>query len=368
MTTVILPDQETLDRRDALAERLFNASVEAMDLASVLLGDRLGYYRALVELGEATSASLAQHLGANERYTREWLEQQAITGILDVEDTGDAATRRYTLPDGHATALLDDDSLAYAMPMVRMMSGVFRILPDLADAYRNGGGVPFADFGEEIRAGIGAMNRVMFDQFLASDWIPAVPDIHARLTDASRPARVADVGCGTGWSSIALAKGYPAIHVEGIDIDAASIADAVANAAVSGVSHQVSFHHGDASDPELAGRFDLACAFECIHDMARPVDALRAMRKLVGPGGTVLIADERVADTFGAIGDFTERFMYGFSILHCLTVAMADGAEEGTGTVFRADTMRAYAEAAGYQDVEILPIENDFWRFYRLTA
>ena len=136
----------------------------------------------------------------------------------------------------------------------------------------------------------------MFNQFLAGEWIPAMPDIHARLMDARRPARVVDIGCGTGWSSIALAKGFPAIHVDGIDIDAASIADAVANAAMARVSDRVTFHHGDASHPDLAGRYDLACAFECLHDMACPVDALRAMRGLVGTGGTVLIADERVAD------------------------------------------------------------------------
>jgi SAM-dependent methyltransferase len=195
-----------------------------------------------------------------------------------------------------------------------------------------------------------------------------MPDVHARLVDTVNPARVADVGCGTGWSSIALAKGYPAIHVDGIDLDAASIAKATANAAAHGVSDRVRFHYGDAGHPDFAGKYDLACAFECVHDMADPVSALRAMRGLVGEGGTVLIADEHVADEFTAPGDTVERLMYGFSVLHCLTVAMADGAEEGTGTVLRAGTLRAYAEAAGFQEVEILPIENDLWRFYRLTA
>ena len=355
-------------QRDDLAERVFNATLESFDLAAMYLGDQLGYYRGLVELGGATSTGLAAHVGANERYTREWLEQQAVTGILDVEDTGDAATRRYSLPDGHATALLDDDSLSYVMPFAKMVAGISSVLPALVDAYRNGGGVPYADFGAGIRSGIGDGNRVMFNQFLAGEWIPAMPDIHASLMDTRRTARVADVGCGTGWSSIALAKGFPAIHVDGIDIDAASVADAVANAAVARVSDRVTFHHGDASHPGLAGRYDLVCMFECLHDMAYPVDALKAMRRLAGPGGTVLIADEHVADTFTAPGDPVERLMYGFSVLHCLTVAMADGAEEGTGTVFRTDTLRAYAKEAGFQEVEVLPIENDLWRFYRLTA
>ena len=355
-------------RRDALVERIFTATVEAMDLASVYLGDRLGYYRALADLESATPAGLATHLGLDERYTREWLEQQAVTGILDVQDSGDAATRRYSLPDGHREVLTDAHSLSYVAPFARQFFGATSVLPALLDAYRNGGGVSFADYGPDMREGIADGNRPMFLNLLATHWIPAMPDIHARLSDTAHPARVADVGSGSGWSSIALARGFPAIRVDGIDLDAASIAEATANATAQGVSDRVTFHYGDAGQPGFAGKYDLACAFECVHDMADPVAALRAMRGLVGEGGTVLIADERVADEFTAPGDLVERLMYGFSVLHCLSVAMADGAEEGTGTVLRADTLRRYATAAGFTAVEILPIENDLWRFYRLTA
>ena len=366
MTTVINPDQETINRRDALAERLFNASVEGW--TRIRLPWRpAGYYRALVELGEATSASLATHLGVNERYTREWLEQQAITGILDVDDTGDATSRRYTLPDGHATALLDDDSLAYSLPMVRMMTGVFRILPALADAYRNGGGVAFADFGEEDRDGIGAMTASCSTSSSLASGSP-----RCRISTPASSTR----GVRPAWRTLGAVPAGPASRWRRGSRRSTSRASTLTRLRSRtpsprcgvGVSDRVGFHHGDASDPELAGRFDLACAFECLHDMARPVDALRAMRQLVGPGGTVLIADERVADEFGAIGDFTERFMYGFSVLHCLTVAMADGAEEGTGTVFRTRHAPRLRQRGRLPGRPVLPIENDFWRFYRLTA
>jgi Methyltransferase domain len=130
----------------------------------------------------------------------------------------------------------------------------------------------------------------------------------------------------------------------------------------------VTFQVRDAGDPDLAGRYDLAFAFECIHDMANPVATLRAMRRLLGDGGTILIADERVADQFTAPSDDVERLMYGFSILHCLPVGMVDQPSVGTGTVIRQSTMRGYAEAAGCRAVEVLPIEHDFFRFYRLTA
>ena len=356
------------ERAEALANSLLSASVATMEVFAVYLGDRLGYYDALARDGAATSTELAARTGTNERYTREWLEQQAMAGVLDVDDTGDPFTRRFSLPPGHDEVLTDRDSLSYMSPVLRLTVGTTLPLQALLDAYRTGGGVPYPDYGADTREGIADMNRVMFINQLASEWIPALPDIQARLQDAKRPARVADFGCGTGWSSIAIAQGFPNARVDGLDVDDASIEKARANAAALGLGDRVTFQVRDAGDPALAGKYDLACAFECIHDMHNPVEALRAMRSLVGEGGTVLIADERVADQFEANGDEIERLMYGFSVLHCLPVGMADTPSAATGTVMRTDTLRAYAAEAGYRSVEVLPIENIFWRFYRLTA
>ena len=194
-----------------------------------------------------------------------------------------------------------------------------------------------------------------------------MPDVHARL-QADPPARVADIGMGQGWSSIAIARGYPTVHVDGFDLDAASVTAAQANAAAAGVADRVTFQVRDAGDPSLAGQYDFALAIECIHDMANPVAVLGAMRRLVGQGGTVLVVDEKVADRFTAPGDDVERFMYGFSIFHCLPVGLVEQPSAGTGTVMRESTMRRYAEDAGFQQVETLPIAHDFFRFYRLNA
>jgi 2-polyprenyl-3-methyl-5-hydroxy-6-metoxy-1,4-benzoquinol methylase len=179
---------------------------------------------------------------------------------------------------------------------------------------------------------------------------------------------VADVGCGTGWSSIALAEAYPKVRVDGFDVDDPSIATARQNAAKAGLQDRVTFAVRDAADPRLAGSYQLVTAFETIHDMANPVAALRAMRALVASGGAVLVADERVAETYAAPGDELERFMYGWSILHCLPVGMVAPPAVGTGTVMRPDTLRRYAREAGFSDIEVLQIEHDFWRFYRLVA
>jgi SAM-dependent methyltransferase len=365
---VMSAESATAFRRDSLVESIFGASIATMEVFAIHIGDRLGFYRSLANDGDATAAELARRTGTNERYTREWLEQQAVAGVLDVVDTSDAATRRFRLPPGHDEVLNHRDSLSYMTPLVRLAVGVVSVMPQVFQAYRSGGGVPYADYGADTREGIADMNRVMFINQLASEWFPEMPDIHQRLLDTSRSARVADIGCGTGWSSIAMAQGYPNAVVDGFDVDEASIRTAKHNAANAGVADRVSFQVRDAGDPELADAYDFACAFECIHDMANPVATLAAMRRLVGDGGTVLIADERVADVFGAPGDELERLMYGFSVLHCLPVGMVDEPSAATGTVMRTDTFRDYASQAGFEAVDILPIDNMFWRFYRLTA
>jgi ubiquinone/menaquinone biosynthesis C-methylase UbiE len=193
-----------------------------------------------------------------------------------------------------------------------------------------------------------------------------VPDVHERLL-ADPPARVADVACGEGHSSLAIARGYPNVRVDGIDMDAASIAAAKEHLAAAGLADRVEFHLRDAADEELTGNYDLVYIHEALHDMSYPVDVLAACRRLLADGGSLIVGDERVPDTFDPPGDEIERFYYGCSILHCLPVGMVGENAAGTGTVMRAKTVRGYAEQAGFSSFEILPIENDFYRFYLMT-
>jgi 2-polyprenyl-3-methyl-5-hydroxy-6-metoxy-1,4-benzoquinol methylase len=355
-------------RREALAERVFGSAIGFMEILSIYVGDRLGFYRALADDGGATASQLADATGTNERYMREWLEQQAVAGILEVEDKwAEPEARRYRLPEGHDEALLERDSLYYVAPFAQIMVGMTRPLAAVLEAHRTGGGVPYHEYGKDMREGIAYANRPMFVNLMGSEWLPAVPDIHERL-QADPPARVADVGCGTGWSSISIARAYPEVRVDGFDLDEDSIAEAKANAEAEGLTDRVSFQVRDAADPVLSGRYDVAIAVECIHDMSRPVEALRAMRSIAGEDGAVLVVDERVGEDFTAPSDEIERLMYGFSIVHCLPVGMAEQPSAGTGTVMRPATLRRYATEAGFSGVEILPIENDLWRFYRLVT
>lgn len=354
--------------RDALLERMLDSARGTFLLLGAYIGVRLGLYEALAAAGSGglTSEELAGRTGTNERYMREWLEQQAVARILQVDDErANEKERRYRLPAGHAEVLVDKESLNYLAPLPRLLVGALKPLPALLDAYRTGGGVPYAEYGSDLIEGQAAINRTMFLQQLGQEWIPAIPDLHARLL-ADPPARVADVGCGAGWSSIGLAQSYPKVKVDGFDLDESSIALARANQQFYGLNERLEFQVRDAGDPKLADRYDLVTAFECVHDMSQPVAALRAMHSLVGDEGTVLVVDERVGEDFAVEGSEVDWMMYGWSILHCLPVGKADDPSAETGTVMRPRVLRRYAEEAGFQKVEVLPIENYFFRFYRL--
>ncbi|WP_031168919.1 class I SAM-dependent methyltransferase [Streptosporangium roseum] len=296
---------QTSQTTEEFAERLLRSALGAFEVLSVHLGDRLGWYRALAGHGPATAAELTARAGGHERYAREWLEQQAACGILTVGEDG-----RFTLPEGAAEVLTDESSLAYLAPLARMIAGAATQTPALLEAYRDGGGVGWAAFGPDVRESQAEMNRPWFEQALP-DALAGVPDLDALLR---RPgARVADVGCGGGWSTIALARAYPQAIVEGIDIDGPSVELAVRNAGRAGAD--VAFRHGDAH----------------------------------------------------ALADDTERLLYGFSLLICLPDGMSHQPSAGTGTVMRPATLRRYAVEAGFRAVEVLPISDfGFWRFYRL--
>jgi SAM-dependent methyltransferase len=366
MTEISTADTPASVATDALVERLFAATIDTLEVASVYLGGRLGFYRALADGGDATPGELAARTGTAERYVREWLEQQAVAGFLTVDEPNVAApARRYGLPAAHRAVFVEEDNLNYLTPLAAIAIDVLRPLELLLDAYRTGDGVPFEAYGTDLVQAIGAINRPQFVNLVA-DWLAPIPEVDSRLR-AMPPARIADVAAGTAHSSIAIARAYPRVSIDAIDVDETSIAVAQANVAAAGLADRVRPVLHDASDPELGGPYDLVTIFEALHDMNHPVKALRAARASLAEGGSVVIADERVAERFTAPGDEIERLNYGFSILHCLAVGLLDDDSAGTGTVIRPDTVRAYAIDAGFDRVDVLPIEHDFWRFYRLV-
>jgi SAM-dependent methyltransferase len=360
-------DTAEIDERvAALADRLFQAGLAAIDIFTVYLGLRLGLYRALAEGGPMRNNDLAAAAGIAPRYAQEWLEQQTVTGIVTCLDRSvEAAERRYELPAGHDVVLLDADSPACLAPIALAAAGIAGVLPQLLDAYRAGTGVPYAAYGTDFRDGQAGFNRPTFVNLLAAEWLPnALPELHELLQNADQP-RIADVACGAGWSAIALARAYPRARVDGFDIDEASIADARRNAAEAGLGDRVRFEVADAKDLEPRG-YDLVCVFEAVHDLSHPVEVLSALRVLRGRDAVVLVMDERTADSFAESDGPIEAFLYGASVLHCLPVGMSERDSAGTGAVMRVGTLRTYAQRAGFADVEVLPVDHDLFRLYRL--
>ncbi|WP_062292497.1 class I SAM-dependent methyltransferase [Demequina phytophila] len=345
---------------DSWAEHVLGAAIGAMDTLAIHLGDRLGWYRALATGGPHTPESLAAATGTHARYAREWLEHQAVSGMVVASEID--CERSYSLPPGAAEALTDGTSLAYVAPLARMVAAAGVQMPALVDAYRSGGGVSWADLGDDARWAQADVNRPWFETMLAPA-LAAVPDLDVIL---SRPgARIADVACGAGWSALALARAYPTARVTGVDVDEPSILRARANAIEAGVADRVEFLHADAG--ALEGSYDAAFVLEALHDMPRPVEVLDAIRRAVRPDGAVVVMDEAVAESPAEPGDMVERLMYGYSILVCLPDSMSAQPSVATGTVMRPGILRGYAEDAGFARVSVLPIEDfAFFRFYRL--
>jgi 2-polyprenyl-3-methyl-5-hydroxy-6-metoxy-1,4-benzoquinol methylase len=346
---------------EELSNRLFRNAVGALELYTVYVGERLGLYRTLAEVGPATSRQLAARTGTTERYVREWLEHHATAGLVDVDDvTAEPLERRYFLPPDHVAVLADPDHPQYQGYKGVELVRAARPLPDVVTAFRTGGAPPPLPWEPEGRAEV---NRAVFLNYLGTTWLPAIPDINSRLR-AAPPAHVADIACGSGWSSIAMANAYPMITVDGFDLDSDVVAAATQNSADEGVADRVAFRVADAST--VSGEYDLVTIIEALHDMSRPVEALAAARSMLCRGGCVIVVDERTEDQLTPRAGRLEQYHYGWSVVSCLPSAMGDPQTQATGAVMRPSTLRRYAEEAGLGRFEVLDVETDFWRFYRL--
>lgn len=356
--------QTSITREDALSERLFQATIHALEMFGIYIGKSLGLYQILAHHGPLCAPELARLAGIHFRYAQEWLEQQAVAGLLVVDDVNaPAMERRFTLPVAHINVLAVEDHRAHIAPFAQLLVGIAGALPKVVDAYRSGEGVPYAAYGADFRAGQGGINRPAFSSELVNDWLLALPDLHRRMLAGER-LRIVDVGCGEGWACIALSKAFPNCEVRGIDADESSIAAARRNASSAGV--QVEFTASDAARLMDDRGFDLILLLETLHDLPQPEATLRTLRQLLAPLGSVLIADEHVAESFVAPGSAVERMMYGWSISHCLPSSMASPGSAALGTVIRPALVERLTRAAGYTRSEPLNIQNDLFRFWRL--
>lgn len=352
------------ERAAALAQRLLESLGPALELLTVELGNRLGLYRAIGRAGIVAASDLARITGFDERSVREWLDQQAVAGILEADP---GTPRRYRLPEEHRAVLLDPTSPVHAAGLAAMFSGIASTFDAVAASFEDGGAVGFSTFGAPVRHGLEAIYRPGYTHALAS-WLTALPDIAAQLESGGT---ILDAGCGTGWSTIALARRFPRATVVGIDLDAASIDEARRHAAEAGVADRVRFEQGDVGDAEavsalVGAEATLVTVFLALHDMNDPQRALASLAGALAPAGAILVGDAKVEDEFVAPAGPLDRMFSAFSVLHCLPATLAEGGGHAHGTVLRGPTVVAWTTGAGLRRATRLAIDHPTWSFYRL--
>jgi SAM-dependent methyltransferase len=286
-----------------------------MSAALVLLGDRLGLYKAMAGAGPLTPAALAERTGTAERYVREWLANQAAGGYVAC----DPAAGTYTLSDEHALALADEDSEAFLPGNFQLMAALFAAVPRIAECFRTGDGLGWGEQDPLLFEGSERAFRPGYRSHLVARWIPALDGVEEKLR---RGASVADVGCGRGTTTILLARAFPASRYFGFDAHGPSVEVAQRRAAEAGVADRVTFAVARATDYPGAG-YDLVAHFDCLHDMGDPAGAARHVLQTLAPDGTWMIvepfAHDKVGDNLNPVG----RLLYAASTMICVPASLA---------------------------------------------
>ena len=310
----------------------------AFMMGMVLIGDELGLYRAMGDNQPVTADALASRCKCNARLVREWLNANAAAGYVEHSDG------RYRLPAEQAMALANEDSPVYVAPGQNVLAACFLGLDQILSAFRGDGGLPWGQHHHRLFHGVEKFFRPGYRANLTTAWLPALDGVVAKL---ERGAKVADVGCGHGASTIVMAEAYPKSRFFGFDLHARSIETASRRAVEAGVAERATFATAPAKGYTERG-FDLVCFFDCLHDMGDPIGAARHVRDTLADDGTWMIvepaAGDRVEDNFNPIG----RTYYGFSTLLCTPCSLAQDVGMALGTQAGPARIRDVATSAGF--------------------
>jgi 2-polyprenyl-3-methyl-5-hydroxy-6-metoxy-1,4-benzoquinol methylase len=316
----------------------------ALNVALVTLGDELGLYRAMADGQPVGAAELAGRTGTLERYVREWLNAQAASGFVVYDETADA----YVLPPEHALVLADESSPFSLLGTFQSANAVVAIREHLAERFIEGEGVGWHEHHHGLWHGTERAFATAYRTYLLTEWLPALDGVVAKLEAG---ARVADVGCGHGASTILMAEAFPASRFVGIDYHAESIETARRRAAQAGVADRVSFEVAGASDYAGEGVYHLVAFFDAFHDLGDPLAAARRAAAALAPGGTCMLvepyAGDRVEDNLNPIG----RLYYGFSTLVCTPGSLSQPGRAGLGTQAGEARLREVLQAGGFGTV-----------------
>jgi len=337
--------QHTLDpeRIEAFAGQILGDLGATVSAALIYLGDRLGLYQALTEVESATSTELAARTGTTERYVREWLANQAAAGYLTYEPE----TCRYRLPAEHAAVLADETSAAFMAGGFHSAVAVFQVLDRMESAFRTGEGVGWHEHDHRLFCGVERFFAPAYREHLVADWIPALEGVQKKLESG---ARIADVGCGHGLSTILLAKAFPRSTFFGFDCHEESIERARQSAGDAGVGDRTRFEVASADSFPGSG-YDLVAMFDCLHDMGDPVGAARRARQCLAPDGTLMLveplAGDSVEDNLNPVG----RAYYGFSTVVCTPASLSQPGRRGLGGQAGEARLRGVLGEAGFTRV-----------------
>jgi SAM-dependent methyltransferase len=304
---------------------------------SVVLGHRLGLYRALAE-GPATPEELAARTDTTPRYVAEWLAGQAAGGYVQYDDGV------YSLSEEQAFALTDPDGPLYVPGAFVLATGIIRAEPTIAEAFRSGAGVGWHEHHEDVFLGCESFFRAGYIAHLLAEWLPALDGVVAKL---ERGARVADVGCGHGATTVLMAEAYPASSIAGSDYHEPSIEIARKRAADAGVSERTTFEVASAQTFTGTG-YDLVTTFDCVHDMGDPLGAARRIRAALGPDGTWLMVEPLAGDSVAANLNPVGRLFYGASTLCCVPAARSQEGGYSLGAQAGPAALRQVATDAGF--------------------
>jgi SAM-dependent methyltransferase len=328
---------------EKLMEFVFRAVGEAgaaLNAALVVMGDKLGYYRIMAADGPISAAELADRSGTAEPYVREWLNAQAAGDFV----TYDPGTGRYALPPEHAVALTVEDSPAFLPGMFQIALGTMHDAGRVLDAARNGSGIGWHEHHPDVHHGCERFFRPSYNAYLIEGWLPALNGVVPKLRAG---ARVADVGCGHGASTILMAQAFPNSTFVGSDYHPESIEIARERAAQAGVGDRVRFEAASATEFSGSG-YDLVTMFDCLHDMGDPVGAARHVREAVAADGTWMVvepmAGDRVEDNLNPVG----RAYYAFSTLLCTPASLSQDVGLALGTQAGPARLRDVANAGGF--------------------
>lgn len=335
-------DTLTLDP-DKLMSFVFRAVDEVgatLNCALVVMGDKLGLYRAMAEAGPITSDELAEQTGTAERYVREWLNAQAAGDFVDY----DPGSGRYTLPPEQSVALTDETSPAYLPGFFQLALGSVLDSPKITEAAKTGEGFGWDAHVHEVHDGTERFFRPGYNAHLVGEWLPALDGVMEKLADG---ARVADVGCGHGASTVLMAEAFPTSNFVGFDIHEGAISTAQQRAEAAGVHERANFQV--ASSTAYGGRgYDLVTMFDCLHDMGDPRGAAQHVRDSLAPDGTWMIvepaAGDRVEDNINPVG----RAYYSFSTLLCTPASLSQDVGMALGAQAGEARIRDVVEGAGF--------------------